>query len=379
MNTAQLTRLVAEPRPVVRRWPSRFDMAFGIVVATIALSEFYFRPNVTVISLSAVLVGATMLAFRRVAPLVAISVALVTSTAVGKIQVTDDLSVIGMASNYFLLLLPCNLFRWGSGKEAVAGITLVTLTYGFNFIADRWSASAVALDAVVLGLSFATGLVLRLRESGRIQRIQNVKSLERERIARDLHDTVAHHVSGIAVRAQAGLALGTHDSAAALEALKVIAIEASKTLDEMRTMVGTLRGQAAADYQPHTGLEALASLADNSASPAVHIETIGSVEGVADAVVGAVNRIAQEAITNARRHGRGTTRIDVRLELSGDAIHLDVTNDGRTAPPSSRHHGYGLIGMKERAELLGGNLRAEPQQEGGWRVAAVLPKKGSVQ
>ncbi|MEM9187769.1 MAG: sensor histidine kinase [Myxococcota bacterium] len=371
-----LERVLREPRPAPQAWPSRLDIAIGVFIATVAGIEFFLRPEVTVIELAVLAICAPAVVFRRVSPLGALALGFLASTAVDIYQLAAGVRVGDMASSMFMLILPYSLFRWGSAREIVGGVVLASITFAVGVVSDGLPSQEAIGGVAVLTVAFGFGLVIRLRERSRVQKIESAKSRERERIARDLHDTVAHHVSGIAVRAQAGLALGAKDPTAAIDALRVIASEASRTLDEMRAMVGTLRGEASVEYEPHTGLHALASLTDSQASLPVHLETVGRFDGVTDAVGGAVHRIAQEAITNARRHARDATRIDVRVEVQPDGVHLEVVNDGRPASRTSRDSGYGLIGMRERAELLGGTLEAEPRDEGGFRVVAVLPKRG---
>jgi signal transduction histidine kinase len=339
--------------------------------------EFLLRSDVTVMALAVVLVTAVAVVYRRVVPLVSMAAVFVAATSVDLYQLaTQDFATEDLGASVFMLILPYNLFRWGSAREVLGGLVIAASSFGLGVVSDDLSVSEAIGALAVLTVSFGLGLTQRMRARNRAQKIENVKSRERERIARDLHDTVAHHVSGIAIRAQAGLALGERDRAAATDALRVIAAEASKTLDEMRSMVGTLRGDASAEYRPHTGLDALLSLADRDASVPVRLETVGSFDDVADGVGGALYRIAQEAITNARLHGRGATGIDVRAEALDDSVRLEVSNDGRPFSRSSSDSGYGLIGMRERAELLGGSLQAEPRADGGWRVTAILPKRG---
>jgi signal transduction histidine kinase len=193
--------------------------------------------------------------------------------------------------------------------------------------------------------------------------------LERERLARDLHDTVAHHVSAMAIRAQAGLAVAQSQPEAATEALRLIEAEASRALTEMRTMVRVLRQPAEL-----TPLPRVADLPELSSptGPRVDVEILGDVDDLPPSVGATIYRLAQEAVTNARRHAKHATRIEVRVAADDTSVRLRVRDDGDAGPPGAS--GYGLIGMAERAGLLGGTCEAGPNPGRGWTVTAVLPR-----
>jgi signal transduction histidine kinase len=220
------------------------------------------------------------------------------------------------------------------------------------------------------------GLALRWRAGERARELDRVRLLEREELARDLHDTVAHHVSAIAIQAQAGIAVAPTAPDAATDALRVIEGEASRTLDEMRAIVRALRREGAmaddAELAPVAGIAELRALA-NGSGPAVDVRVDGD-DALPPAVAATLFRIAQEAVTNARRHARGATRVDVRVRMDTAGVRLDVRDDGDAAPSASS--GYGLTGMAERAALLGGTCSAGPAPGGGWVVTALLPRTG---
>jgi signal transduction histidine kinase len=182
-------------------------------------------------------------------------------------------------------------------------------------------------------------------------------------------------VSAIAVRAQAGRTLAATQPAAAVDALEVIEEAASRTLAELRAIVAALRDGDEADLAPQRGVADIARLAAAADGPRVDVELAGDLDGLQPIVGAAVYRIAQESITNALRHARHATRIDVRVTGERDCVRLTVLDDGEpgvTAPP-----GYGLAGMIERAALLGGTLEAGPRSARGWLVTATLPRSGA--
>jgi signal transduction histidine kinase len=238
------------------------------------------------------------------------------------------------------------------------------------------------------------GLAIRWRRRARTRELEQVRLLEREQLARDLHDTVAHHVSAIAIQAQAGTAVAATDHDATAAVLRAIEGEASRTLREMRAMVGVLRASDP-KLAPTPGLVDLRSLAATDAGgPAVAVELDGDLDAVPPPVAAAVFRLAQEAVTNARRHARDATRVDVRVVVDEAGVRLVVRDDGttkagvtrpqapRSAPAMQAERvgavtaGFGITGMRERAALLGGTCEAGPSTNGGWVVTAALPRAG---
>jgi signal transduction histidine kinase len=184
---------------------------------------------------------------------------------------------------------------------------------------------------------------------------------------------VAHHVSAIVVRAQAGRVVAATRPEAATEALAVIEDEAVRTLAELRTLVSALRDDADAELAPQQGVADLERLAAaTGGTPPVEVIVTGAVDDLRPSVGAAVYRITQESITNVVRHARHATRVEVRLAGEGDLVCLTVHDDGDPAPRGGS--GYGVIGMTERAVLLGGTLEAGPGAERGWTVRAVLPR-----
>jgi signal transduction histidine kinase len=217
---------------------------------------------------------------------------------------------------------------------------------------------------------------MRYRAVARQREVNQVRTHERGELARELHDTVAHHVSAIAIQAQAGRAVAATDPALAVEAQAVIEAEASRTLYEMRTMVRVLRDGEAADYAPQRGISDLDELTRMSplVQVAVHVDGGGDLAGLPHPVEVAVYRICQESVTNAIRHALHPTRVSV--EVTGDVgvVRLRVHDDGEAARPATSV-GYGLLGMAERAKLLGGACQAGPDPVGGWTVEATLPRE----
>ena len=163
-----------------------------------------------------------------------------------------------------------------------------------------------------------------------------------------------------------------------MEALEVIEEAASRTLADLRGLVGALRDRDEADLAPQRGVADIARLAHGSGDgPRVDVQLAGDLDGLRPLVGAAIYRIAQESVPNARRHARHATRIDVHVAGRDDFVSLTVRDDGDAVPSGAdRSAGYGLVGMGERAALLGGTLQAGPGADRGWTVAAVLPRDG---
>jgi signal transduction histidine kinase len=359
-----------EPRPpdVPRRvWR---DWALVGVLASLAVLEGVVRPGLPWRVEWVVLALALLptLLWRRTAPAV--------MAAIGFGVTACAPIVFGAPRMYtiaYLLILPYALVRWGAGREIVLGSAVVLvkaasdLVYGHLGVGDTVGGVAVLAAAVALGVAF------RYRAGARARELDRVKLVERERLARDLHDSVGHHVSAMAIRAQAGIAVSEIDPDAAVEALRVIEAEASRALAEMRAMVRVLRRDEPASMSPNPGIDDLSRLAAGTGVP-VDITVTGDVDDLAPSVGAAVYRLAQESITNARRHARHATRIEVRVDAGAESVRLRVRDDGDPATSRTTTPGYGLIGMIERADLLGGVCAAGPDPAGGWIVDATLPR-----
>lgn len=374
-----LRSVLEEPRPSappVRVWRDWALLAFVTVAGVL---EGVLRENLPLPVLSVVLtVGlASLLLWRRTHPLA------VVATVFGVVAVVDlglivaDAPALDMVTMLYVLLLPYSLFRWASGREAVAGLAIILVPATLAYVVD-WTGVAEGIGGgAVLMSSFALGLAVRSQHGARERRMEQVKSEERVLLARELHDTVAHHVSAIAIQAQAGRALAATSPSSPLEALEVIEVEASRTLAEMRSMVRVLRNEAPADYAPQPGVADLERLSGASPTgPRVEVTVSGDLAALPRAIDAAVFRIAQEAVTNALRHARNATVVDVRVAGDQSTVSLAVRDDGDPGPGDpSPEAGFGLTGMVERALLLGGTCRAGPCPGGGWAVVATLPRR----
>lgn len=355
----------AQPRRVWRDW------VLLVVVATLAAVEGIVRTDLTqpVVSVLGVVAIAPTVLWRRTRPLFMLVLAVVLTTPL-EFVLPDPV----LYTSVFVVVLVYALYRWGSGRDLVLGSGILLGSLGLTFLRDGRIDDVIGGFALLLSVA-VLGAVFRARAGSQQRNLDRIRMMEREHLARDLHDTVAHHVSAIAIRAQAGIATAVQDPDAATDALGVIEAEAAKTLSELRSMVRVLRQHESAELAPSPGLSDIDQLA--GARPGgvkVSVRVAGDDGSIPPPVAAAVFRVAQESVTNALRHARQVTRVDVVVGVDEGGVRVNVTNDGDvTASPNP---GFGIIGMMERAALLGGTCQSAPSPGGGWAVTAVLPRVG---
>ncbi|CAN7332738.1 sensor histidine kinase [Knoellia sp. LjRoot47] len=365
-----------EPRPPGAAPLGRLDRWGVGVFALAALVEGAARPDlawrsvVTVLAL--VLVPALL--WRRARPLGAVLVGWGVVGLLSVAQLATGVRDVGLVSMTVVLLLLFSLVRWGSGREVVLGAAFVMAVVVLGMVVGAAGWADVFGGTVLLMLVVALAAVFRYRADLVRRQLSEIRNEERVALARELHDTVAHHVSAIAVQAQAGRVVAGTQPEKAVDVLAAIESEASRTLAEMRSMVRVLREEDSVDYAPQPGVADLPALARPDATPTVEVSLDGSLRGLARPVDAALYRLAQESVTNAVRHARGATCVAIVVCRESDAVRLRVTDDGETEPRlAAPEPGFGLLGMAERAQLLGGSLTAGPGPGGGWVVEATLP------
>lgn len=368
------------PNPPARVWR---DWVLAGALVVIAALEALLRNDlgwpVFAFATGVAIAGATL--WRRTHPLAAVAVAFVAH------MLSDMTPHFGaglssmLGSSAVLAVMPYAVGRWASGRVAVYSIVIMFVSIaphsGENSIHSVGNAIAAVIFFV---LPAVIGVAVRYRAAGRVRETDQAKMREREQLARELHDTVAHHVSAIIIQAQAGSTVAATNPQAAVAALAVIEAEASRTLAEMRFMVSALRQGEAPALNPQRGIADICHLAHSrTEAPTVDVQVDDALGEVQPAVNAAIYRLAQESITNAIRHARHATRVDVKVAADDECVRLTVRDDGdpTTFNPQAAS-GYGLIGMRERAKLLGGTLEAGPAAAGrGWAITAVLPRHGA--
>ena len=273
------------------------------------------------------------------------------------------------------------------GRPRVVAATVAVTVAGAAFVDPGAVPQAVFLAAVPILL----GVVVRVRRSGARQleeqerRHSGERALleERQRIARELHDVVAHHMSVIAIQAEAAPYKTADPPPELVESFGDIRASALAGLTELRRVLGVLRtgGQ---DTAPQPGLADLDALLDSARSGRVSVTVTrsGNPVPLPEGVDLSAYRIVQEALSNAMRHAPGS-HVEVRVAYRPDGLALEICNDAgplvRAVPvmagsgDGAAGGGHGLVGMRERATMLGGSLDAGPTGDGGFLVTAVLP------
>lgn len=352
--------------------PRPRDFAIAGALAAASLVEGAARTDLPWPLATTLVTLAVLCAFpwRRVRPLTCVAV--MTSLTVGFAiaQRLADADPNALFTMFALLAIPYALFRWGSGRARIAGGAVIAVGLAVTGPLSRDPIADAIAGIAFLGGACLIGALRRERAASRRQRLDAVRAREREALARDLHDTVAHHLSAIVIRAQV-VGEDPHDTTRVTESVGVIEREAQAVLADMRSLVRALRSPA--DYAPSAGLDELARLAEPGPPP-VRVR-IDAPEDLPAVVASTLFRIAQEGVTNARRHARAATAIDVSVQADSAAAHILVRDDGEPARPAAGD-GHGLRGMSERAALLGGDVAAGPDPDGGWSLRATLPLGG---
>lgn len=296
----------------------------------------------------------------------------------------DALGAPGMAETGSLLILLIGVLRHVEPVRRAAVLSLVGLAVLMAESARRDYPTAGLAFAFLLfaGWSMAAGIggYLRFQQERRTEAVHSVRRAERLELARELHDLVAHHITGIVVQAQAARTVAEHKPEAVLPALDAIASAGSEALTSMRRMVTVLRTEDEADRRPGTTLADLRLLTERFSveGPKVAFE-IGS--GIDDRtlppeVMTTLHRVLLESLTNVRKHATRAAWVEADLRRYERVVVLRVRNFGSVAsdPRVSRlGGGFGLVGMAERVEALGGRLYAGPSPEGPWEVIAEFP------
>ena len=373
----------------VQQW---IDVAVPVLLAVLAVTQLVAgRPpgNPALLTLSAL--GAVLpLAFRRRAPL--------TVTIVVMAAVVVQVVAAGGEPATFAAFLAALICVYTLGREArpvpmVTGFVVVVVGVITTAYLQAGTTPIHPFDAVYplvyFGIAGGLGAFVRQRAlrlsavedravalEGELEREAELAAAdERARIARELHDVVAHGLSLMVVQAEAAEEMLAHSPEAAAAPLHRVQETGRQSLAEMRRLLGVLRsaGDAAPSTAPQPSLRRLPDLVREAADVGlrVQVDTEGEPRGLPLGVELAAYRIVQEALTNTRRHGRARIA-HVRLGYSPEALRIEVTDDG-TGGGAPSPAGHGLIGMRERAALYGGTLQAGPADGGGFRVAAVLP------
>ncbi|GAA0503800.1 hypothetical protein Ade02nite_35420 [Paractinoplanes deccanensis] len=290
----------------------------------------------------------------------------------------------GLAESTALLGVLFVLARRASPGWAVGAVVMVGAAVSFQPLRGGQSAEFVIfglIQALAGTAAIGVGIYLRTLESSRQRAVDAVRAEQRAEFARDLHDFIAHHVTGIVVQAQGARFIAEQDPKRVLLALEQIEEAGAETMASMRRMVGVLRDPSSspdAPLAPVAGLVDLPGLLDQFTSaggPIARLHVDGDAEGLPVEVSTSAYRVVMEALTNVRQHAPAAQVADVWIRRTPDWLLVRVANDGvpaRAATPRDRP-GYGLVGLTERVRAAGGRITAGPGIEGGWVVDAAFP------
>lgn len=365
-------------------WPRTADAILAIVVflATVLVSE---QPNqelairsigdVPIVALLVFAAASGALYWRRSKPLVVLGVALAASALTMGLEY--DLVGALIFSVYAVGRYGTN-DRWGyiglAGALALTGID--------GLISDVQPIAETGADVFGTFVVWYVGRRIRFRgeRAARLEREQadeanRVVTEERTRIARELHDVVAHRVSLMTVQAGAAKTVAADDPERARQAMEAVEQAGRQALDELRHLLGILRPEAGPNgLGPQPGLADVPRLVDQFREAGLDVSL--SMDGVHTILPARVDlfayRIIQESLTNVLKHAGPGSRAEVRLSTDDRGISIEVLDNGHgpTNLPGSSH---GIVGMRERALLLGGKLDAGPRSSGGFQVLAHLP------
>jgi signal transduction histidine kinase len=393
------------------RWPRAADavLAIAIFLMTVFLVDgpgdaIVVRPigDVPIAALLVFAVASAALYWRRRAPLAVLGV------AVGAWAVTLGSGYADLGGVAIIALYSAGRYT-GEAEDrwAKVGVAAAIVVVAVDGLTDPTPWGEVAFGAVVMFAAWYVGRRLRLRSerAAELLREQAAEARrivveERTRIARELHDVVAHRVSLMTVQAGAAKAVAAEDPEGALRAMAAVEEAGRQALDELRHLLGVLRPETGLDgLGPQPGLADLPRLVEQTRGAGLDVSL--ATDGLSGELPARVDlfayRIVQEALTNVLKHAGPGARTEVRLGGDRNGIVIEVVDDGNGSEPpsaaagpfrpaepvdsdrqsrSGRSAGHGIVGMRERARLLGGTLEARPRPDGGFRVVAHLPTGG---
>ena len=304
--------------------------------------DVVWRPFSTIVAIALV----PTLLWRRTHPLAMVLVAFGSFIAIDSARLVAGVDAVGLSTLVFVLVVTYSLTRWGSGRQIVLGVPPMLVAASMAVTFDYTGPADAIGGFSVLGLALAAGAVVRYQGKERVQALEEVRTARarthRSRPPRHRGPSRLGHRHPRPGRARHR----TPHPAAATEALAVIEAEAGRTLAEMRTMVGLLRRDDAVDLAPLPEIADLARLGDDpesDAEPPVRVHLDGDLDDLHPTVSTALYRLAQESITNARRHARHASRIDVSVIAGDEQVHLEVRDDGEFGGPTPEP-GFGLVG-----------------------------------
>jgi signal transduction histidine kinase len=382
------------------RWPRAADavLAAVLLLLTVFVTEegpddSWVLRSITeapLVALPVYAVAAVVFALRRRKPVAVLGVA-VAGWVITLPAEDSNLGAITMFALY-------SVGRYAaSSRQGLAGLAAAIAVLSVHGLVYPTPWSATGFGAVLMFVVWYIGRRLRLREERATQRrrqqvdeVRRIVAEERTHIARELHDVVAHQVSMMTVQAGAAQAVAAADPEGARQAMAAVEQAGRQALDELRHLLGVLRpgaGEVRSEelsseterdgLGPQPGLADLPKLVAQVRTAGLDVQLTDSLRTpLPTRVQLSAYRIIQEALTNVLKHSGRGTRTEVHLREDGTHITIEVLDHAPPALTRPRTVGHGIVGMRERATLLGGSLETGPRPEGGFRVLARLPVAG---
>lgn len=337
-----------------------------------------------VLVVALVLVHTLSVFWRRRNPWLVLAINLASGLAV--LLLGLPMVVLGLAALLAMYALAAQVPRdrsiWGLAA-AIAGLLVGEVVTGLP-----QDLSTIVGNVLILSCAWLIGSFVYVRQLSLVQLELRTKELEaardelarvivteeRLRIARELHDVVAHSLSLIAVQSGVGAHVMEEQPEEGRRALRAVEEVSRQALTEMRRLLGVLREDAEPDLSPVRGLSGVDEIIKqiSVAGPCVELQVLGNRRPLTPAVESTAYRIIQESLTNVVKHSRASKARTV-LDYGPDRLVIEVVDDGHGPSQDNGDSGYGLAGMQERAALFGGSLDAGPLRDGGFRVRAELP------
>lgn len=374
---------------MLRRLPSPFDASLALAFCVLGLTELrwqwsgFYGGGPAWANVPLVLLATLPLAWRRRFP-IAVIVVLIASFLIPQAIAHVAMSFWGNFVPYAVALY--SVSAYARRPWDLVGVGGGTLAYALVYLGrpEFRRANEVAFDLLVLGVAAAAGQVARRRgqlevRNALLVRTSEAEALaavgrERTRIARELHDVIAHNVSVMLVQTAAAQRLLHRDPDTASAMLDAVQDAGREAVSEMQTLLGVLRRDDTAARGPQPCLARLDELVAQvrDAGLAVDVRREGRQRSLPVPVDMSAYRIVQEGLTNALKHS-GAARAEVVFRFLEDRIEVEVLDEGGTAVSSARGGGNGIIGMRERVLLYGGEFEAGNRDRGGFRICARFP------
>ncbi|MFI5802896.1 sensor histidine kinase [Streptomyces sp. NPDC051561] len=407
MTPRSLGTGLSRPRSWLRTHPLAVDAALAVTVLVCMVLGSFTDPHgglhgptfgtrtPDVLSVVLMVLAALALALRRRKPLAVLGVTCAFTVMAMALTPDDPPAPVSMSAVVALYTVASRTDRpttWRIGLSTMVALTAASMLFSDgpwyaqeNLGLLAWTGVGASVgDAVRSRRAFVDAIRERAERAERTREEEARRRVaeERLRIARDLHDVVAHHIA--LVNVQAGVAAHVMDKRPdqAKEALAHVREASRSALNELRATVGLLRqsGDPTAPTEPAPGLAVLDGLLDTFRNAGLPVAVARTDEApLPPSVDLAAYRIIQEALTNVRKHAGPVARAEVSVVRVGTSIEVTVLDDGTGTTTGDPHPdgsgGHGLIGMRERVSALGGSLTAGPRYGGGFRVHAILPDK----